>query len=186
MNEKHSTHIQRRLTIILLLSLATTISQEIGARYLIITYDNFYNDIQPLAEWKHKKGLRTKVVKTSDIGATAYQIKNYIAVACTTWSIPPEYVLLVGAPNLIPFGSGFAATYTDVYYTDIDGDTINELISGRLTVHSTAETQTVVNKILTYERTPDLTDSTWFIDACLIVNEDYYYYPPLPGTDDSI
>jgi hypothetical protein len=178
--------VTKKITVSLLLCLTAALSQEIGARYLIITHDNFYNDIQPLAEWKHKKGMRTKVVKTSDIGSSASQIKNYIAEACTTWSIPPDYVLFVGAPNLIPFGYGFAATYTDAYYTDIDGDTTNEVLSGRLTVHNTTEAQTVVNKILVYERTPDLTDSTWFIDACLIVNEDYYYYPPQPGTDDSI
>jgi hypothetical protein len=62
----------------------------------------------------------------------------------------------------------------------MDTNIYNEILSGRLTVHNTIEAQTVVNKILLYERTPDIGDSLWFINACLIVREDYD--PP----DDSI
>jgi len=165
-----------------LIFIAVSSAQEVGARYLIITHDNFYNDIQPLAEWKHKKGMRTKVVTLSQIGSTSSQIKSYIQNAYNTWQTPPEYLLLVGAPNLLPWGS----SYSDNYYMDMDSDIFNEILAGRLTVHSSTEAQTVVNKILLYERTPDLTDSTWFIDACLIVNEDYNIYPPQPGSDDYI
>ncbi len=51
-----------------------------------------------------------------------------------------------------------------------------------MTVHNVTEAQTVVNKILLYERTPYLQDSSWFINACLIANEDYGVYPPI-GND---
>jgi hypothetical protein len=147
-------------------------SQEQGAKYLIITHDSYYSSIQPLAWWKHKKGVRTKVVKLSDIGSSPSAIRNYITDAYNTWPITPEFILLVGAPNYIPF-SYISGTYTDNYYTNMDGDIYNEILSGRLTVHSTAEAQTVVNKMLQYERTPDVTDTLWFIKGCLIVNEDY-------------
>ena len=153
-----------------------THAQEIGARYLIITHDNFYDDIQPLAEWKHKKGMRTKIATLSQIGSTSGAIKTYIQDAYNTWQIPPEYLLLVGASNLLPWGS----SSSDNYYMDMTGDIRNEILAGRLTVHNTTEAQTVVNKILLYERTPVLNDSSWFIDACLIVREDYDSY------DDSI
>ena len=73
-----------------------------NARYLIITHDNFYEDIQPLAKWKHKKGMRTKVVKLSETGSSASQIKDYIEDAYNNWQIPPEFLLLVGAPNFLP------------------------------------------------------------------------------------
>jgi enolase len=59
----------------------TSNAQEIGARYLIITNDIFVNDIQPLAQWKHKKGMRTKVVTLNEIGSTPAQIKSYIQTA---------------------------------------------------------------------------------------------------------
>ncbi|UCG90867.1 MAG: hypothetical protein JSV97_07190, partial [candidate division WOR-3 bacterium] len=146
-------------------------AQEIGARYLIITHDNFYDAILPLAEWKHKKGMKVKVTKLSEIGSTPSAIRNHVVYAYNNWEIRPEFLLLVGAPNYLPFAQ-INYTHTDNYYTDVDNDVYNEILSGRLTVHDTTEAQTVVNKILTYERTPYLEDSLWFKKACLIVNRD--------------
>ncbi len=169
----------KKFLVILLISYAICFAQETGARYLIITHDNFYDAIQPLADWKHKKGMRTKVVKLSETGSSASQIKDYIEDAYNNWQIPPEFLLLVGAPNYLPLPQ-ISNIYTDNYYTNMDADIYNEILSGRLTVHNTTEIQTVVNKILLYERIPEMDDSLWFINACLIVNEDYD--PP----DDSI
>ncbi|MCK4251456.1 T9SS type A sorting domain-containing protein [candidate division WOR-3 bacterium] len=156
----------------LLIACAICFSQEIGARYLIITHDDFYDAIQPLAQWKHRKGMRTKVVKLSETGSSASQIKDYIEDAYNTWQIPPEFLLLVGAPYYLPFPQ-VSYVYSDNYYTDMDDNLYNDILSGRLTVHDTTEAQTVVNKILLYERTPDISDSSWFINACLIIREDY-------------
>jgi hypothetical protein len=168
----------RKLTAILFLY-TLSLAQEVGARYLIITHDNFYSAVQPLAQWKHRKGLKTKVVKLSQIGNLSSQIKSYIQNAYNTWPITPEYVLFVGANNYLPFPYT-SGVVSDNYYTNMDGDIYNEILSGRLTVHDTIEAQTVVNKILLYEKNPDITDSLWLVNACLIVREDYNYY------DDSI
>lgn len=169
----------RYICSILLLSFSLGIAQETGARYLIISYDAFYDAIEPLAQWKHKKGMMTKHVKLSDVGYSADQIKNYVANAYNTWQTPPEFLLLVGAPNLLPFPT-VGYVYTDNYYTNIEGDLHNEILPGRFTVHNVTEAQTVVNKVMLYERTPDLADSLWPINACLIVRMDYDAY------DDSI
>jgi hypothetical protein len=158
----------KKIVILFFIIYSLSFTQEIGARYLIITHDNFYDAIQPLAQWKHKKGMRTKVTKLSEIGTTQVQIKNYIINAYNNWQIKPEFLLLVGAPNFIPFPQ-ISGTYTDNYYTNMDGDIYNEILSGRLTVHNTTEAQTVVNKILLYERTPHMADPSWFKKACLIV-----------------
>jgi hypothetical protein len=155
------------------------IAQQTGARYLIITHDDFYDAIQPLAQWKHNKGLKTKVVKLSEIGSSSSQIKTYVDNAYNTWDITPEFLLLVGGPNYVPLPT-VGGVYTDNYYTNMDGDIYNEILPGRLTVRTVNETETVVNKMLSYEKTPDLSDSLWFINACLIVREDYDSY------DDSI
>ncbi len=155
--------------------------QENGARYLIITHDNFYNDILPLVQWKHKKGMRTKVARLSEIGSTAPQIRDYIVNAYNNWIIKPEYILFVGAPNYIPFPLVLGWN-SDNYYTNMDNNLYNEILSGRLTVHNTTEVQTVVQKILAYERYPNTADTFWFKRACLIANEDNGYYPPI-GND---
>ena len=163
----------------------TYLNRDNNARYLIITHDNFYNAIQPLAQWKHKKGMMTKVVKLSEIGSDSAHIRTYILNAYNTWQIKPEFLLLVGAPDYVPWSSR-SGPYTDNNYTNMNADIYNEILSGRLTVHNETEAQTVVNKILLYERTPNLEDSLWPINACLIAREDYYTYPPVAGTDDSI
>jgi hypothetical protein len=167
--------------IILLLFFCAGIAQETGARYLIITHDNYYSAVLPLAEWKHKKGMRTKVVKLSEIGSSAPNILAYIQDAYDNWPIRPQFVLLVGAPNYLPLPY-VDGVHTDNYYTNMDStiDIQNEILSGRLTVHNTTEAQTVVNKILLYERTPTIDISNWYINACCIVREDY------DDIDDSI
>ncbi|UCD05534.1 MAG: T9SS type A sorting domain-containing protein [candidate division WOR-3 bacterium] len=172
---------QRCVSVFLLFS-TILLAQETGARYLIITHDDFYDAIQPLAEWKHRIGLRTKIVRTSQIGATTEAIRNYVIDAYNTWPVQPEFLLLVGSPYHIPFYVFASSCYSDNYYTNMDYDIYNEILSGRLTVHNVTEAQTVINKILLYERTPYLQDSSWFISACLIANEDYGVYPPI-GND---
>ena len=155
------------------------IAQQTGARYLIITHDDFYDAIEPLAQWKHNKGLKTKIAKLSEIGSSSGQIQAYIIDAYNNWDITPEFLLLVGGPNFLPLPT-VGGVYSDNYYANMDGDIYNEILPGRLTVRSVNEAETVVNKILLYEKNPDLTDTLWFINACLIVREDYDTY------DDSI
>lgn len=138
------------------------------AEYLIIVNDTFYNEILPLAEWKEKKGLITKVVKTSEISVTtptADQVKNFIQDAYDTWSLAPTYVLLVGDSNhilphyqtinLYPGLHGFFDTPTDLYYGTVEGtDYYPDIFVGRMSVDTPAQVTTIVNKILDYEKTP--------------------------------
>jgi hypothetical protein len=163
----------KRIPILLFIAFAAIFAQAPGARYMIITHDNFYDDILPLAAWKHRKGITTKIAKLSEIGSDSVSIRNYIINAYNTWEIKPEFLLLVGAPNFIPFPV-INGWNTDNYYTNINTtDIYNEILSGRLTVHNTTEIQTVVHKILLYERAPYTVDSLWFKKACLIVRNDY-------------
>src|SRR4030042_1729746 len=165
--------------VITILLIAIIAFGQTGARYLIITHDLFYSDVLPLTEWKYQKGMKSKVVKLSETGSSSTQIRTYIQNAYNTWDIIPKYLLLVGAPDYIPFPIVYSE-YSDNYYTNMNGDIFNEILSGRLTVHSNYEAQTVINKILTSEKTPDVSISLWFKKATLIVNIDND--PP----DDSI
>jgi hypothetical protein len=164
---------------------AVCFAQDTGARYLIITYDDYYDIVQPLADWKTQKGYKTKIVTLSDIGSSdSIHIRNYVMNAYNTWELKPEFLLLVGSDDQIPFpqsGSGFETYHTDNYYTNVTGDFHNELLPGRFWVNDTLEAKTVVAKVLGYERDPCQDDSLWIKKGVTIVNEDDY--PPL---DDSI
>jgi len=175
-----------RYVSVFLLFCTIVLAQETGARYLVVTHDDFYNAIQPLVEWKHRMGLKTKVVKLSEIGNTTTDVRAYVDSAYDTWQVQPEFLLLVGSPYHIPFYSFSYNCYSDNYYTNMDSDIYNEILSGRLTVHNDTECRTVVNKILLYEKTPYVADSSWFLNACLIANEEGNTYPPPYWSDDSI
>jgi len=120
-----------------------------GARYLIIVWDSFEEAIEPLAEWKHVKGVQTTVVRLSDVGSTPADIRAYIQNAYDTWQVPPEYVLLVGDTEQIPVHYGL--THTDNYYATVEGsDYLADIMVGRITADTPWHCATQVAKILGY------------------------------------
>lgn len=165
---------------ILLMCCILCVAQETGARYLIITHDDYYDAVLPLAEWKTQKGLKSKITKLSEIGSDSTQIRDYVVTAYNTWQIRPEYLLLVGNKYQIPFPrrAGAVVCHTDNYYTNISGDFHNEIIPGRFWVSDTLEAMTVVSKVLAYEKEPFLGDSLWYRKGTIIIEETY---DTLPG-----
>ncbi|MBN1341275.1 MAG: hypothetical protein JXQ73_01270 [Phycisphaerae bacterium] len=129
-----------------------------GADYLIIVADALYDEILPLAEWKHRKGFITRILKMSEIGTTSADVKNAIQSAYDTWNPAPSYVLLVGDSEDVPssYFYGQLECTTDQPYSCLEGDDYYpDVTLGRIPVRTTAQCATVVGKILTYERAPD-------------------------------
>jgi len=158
----------RKISIFLLL-LCGLVFCEQGARYLIITNDMFYNEVQPLANWKTKKGLTAKVVPLSVTGSGVAQIKSYIQNAYNTWNPRPEYVLLVGSGVRLPTTSN-----SDDYYVDVAGvgNPLIELSVGRFPCVYPRHCSTMVAKTINYERSL-LSETTWYRKGTTIVDEDY-------------
>ncbi len=105
--------------------------------YVIITSDNLVASFQLLADWKLKKGLSAKIIKTSYIYANyagkdnQEKIRNFIIDAYQNWGT--IWVLLGGDTDIIPTRKAFAfdceyGDYSenyipcDLYYSDLDGD----------------------------------------------------------------
>jgi hypothetical protein len=144
---------------------------------LIITPVSFYNAVLPLADWKEKKGWTTTVATLAQTGNTSASIKNYISNAYHNWNPAPEYVILIGDKDSLPAFAMPAnpVNITDYLYGLIDGgDFLAEIMVGRLSVSNINELQTLVAKIVGYERTPYTTDTTWFRHA-LMVAANYPY-----------
>ncbi len=158
---------------LLFLCCVLSLGQGTGARYLIITHDDYYDAVLPLAEWKTQKGMKAKIVRLSEIGSDSTQIKNYVVKAYGSWLIRPEYLLLVGNRYQIPFPKreGPVHCYTDNYYTNVEGDFHNEIIPGRFWLSDTQEAKTVVSKVLGYEKEPFFGDSVWYRKGVTIINE---------------
>ena len=163
--------------VVIALTLAGVVSPLVaqeGARYLIIARDELVDAIRPLAQWKHDQGIPCRIAPTSETGTTLAQIDQYIANAYNNWPIRPEFVLLVGHPSLIPaarYGQGWTY-YSDNDYANVTGDLRAEVAVGRFPARSATQVQVMVAKTLTYERTPDLTDSLWMRRLTTAVRED--------------
>ena len=129
--------------ILLLSFMFIGLSFGLGAKYLIIVPDsNYYYAVRPLAQWKHKKGVPTRIVTLGEIGVPGTNIsgiKTYIVNAYNTWSPRPDYVLIVGSTNLIHSSGGEA--YDD-YYSDMDfvGTDTMQIAVGRFPCENISKT----------------------------------------------
>jgi hypothetical protein len=137
---------------------------------LIITRNIFNEAIQPLAEWKNKKGLKTKVISFENMPDT-----NIVKDSILFYN--PEYVLLVGHTSLIPsFVWPVVTVPTDNYYADLNDDTLTDIYVGRFPARNLQECLTMVNRTLLYERTPYMLDTTWYHKGTTIANGFDTYY----------
>ncbi len=140
-----------------------------GTEYLIITDPAFRTAADTLRTWKVQKGISTLVMETGndsgDAGSTKEQIQQTIRNKFNNCIIRPSYVLLLGdAEHIAPFyrstNSGGANSGTDLDYALMDNaDILPDLALGRIPVDTLDEANTVINKIVGYEKTPPFASS---------------------------
>ncbi len=142
-----------------------------GCEMLIITHSGFLLAANRLAAWKRRRGIKTKVVTTTTTGFLATQIETYINNAYNTWLPAPSYVLFIGDANgvptiyryLHPLGGSQGHIAADIWYADVDesaGSTpVADMSYGRIPVATLAQADTVVNRIIRYEKTPPTNSS---------------------------
>ena len=145
--------------------------------YLIIVYDNFYDEILPLVTWKEEKGYDITVTKTSDIpgGATKENIHDFIETAYDEWNVPPSYVLLVGDVAQIPtyFGQS-SGTAADLYYVTMNPeDYFPDIFIGRFPAATKAHVNAMVDKTIYYEQGA-ISSNEWIKKAALMASTDNY------------
>ena len=163
------------------------------ADYLIITNDIFYESLLPLAEWKIMKGLETKIVNLSEIYANFphpennESIKLFLKYAYNNWELPPSYVLLVGDVEYLPTNYGLLYEYeteygikqviaaTDLYYSTLAGiDYFPDVSLGRFSVKNTYELDTIINKVISYEKNPFMSNINWYKKASVFYSTERY------------
>lgn len=159
----------------------------IGADYIIITHANFLTQVQPLAAYRASQNYRVQVVDVQDLydefngGIFSPEaIKSFLAYAYANWIQPaPKYVLLVGDghfdfKNILGYGEPIyippylddvdpwmSETATDNRYVSVSGaDILPDLYIGRFPARDAAEAQTMVEKTINYEQTPEPGDWT--------------------------
>ncbi len=146
--------------------------------YLIIIDDAFYDEIQPLANFKEYLDFDVKITKTSEIpgGSNKESITNYIEDAYYNWNNPPVFILLVGDTQQIPTFTGSASpTATDLYYVAIDGnDYFPDINIGRFPASEEIHVETMVEKTLYYE-IGNFTSNDWIKKASFMASTEYHW-----------
>jgi len=131
------------------------------------------NGLQELVAWRRQKGHQVHLATTAETGTTNTAIRNWLRTAYSLWEDPPEYVVLVGDADeaclmRIPCFS-FGGGDTDFPYTQLDGeDLFPEVHVGRISVRGYTQLATYMSKIIGYERTPYMQDTSWFTRGCVV------------------
>jgi hypothetical protein len=131
------------------------------------------SSFQPLADWKTQKGVPATIMTTEWIynsggysGTNVQKIKAFVQDVYNTWGT--IYILLGGDIDVVPCHYRTFPIVdpdpvpNDAYYADFDSDWICEVNIGRASVtgpgSGTGQIGTFINKIMTYETNPPLTN----------------------------
>ncbi|MDO9576506.1 MAG: C25 family cysteine peptidase [Candidatus Cloacimonadales bacterium] len=122
-----------------------------------------------LADWKHQKGFEV-ITHGVNSGTSFNTIKAYIQTAYDTWENPPEFVCLVGdAAGSYNIPSGYSSGEGDQGYTLLDGtDILADVLIGRLSIENLTQLQTIIYKILYYEKQPYMGQTNWYTKILLV------------------
>ncbi|MCK4696552.1 MAG: hypothetical protein KAT74_12350, partial [Candidatus Cloacimonetes bacterium] len=138
--------------------------------------DDVEENLQTLVDWKHKKGFEVVAVSTAETGTSLEDIKSYLQDAYDNWENRPEFVCLVGdAVGTFNIPTAFLdGGEGDHYYSLLEGDDIlADVIIGRFSIESYFHLQTIISKILSYERSPYMGETDWFTNALLSADPSY-------------
>jgi PKD repeat protein len=132
--------------------------------YIIVTHSDYLQAADSIAHWKRQMGYNVEIV--SSASWTSNSVKNTIHSKYLGYSPSPDYVLIIGDHNKVPgevLTSSGATFASDLYYVCMDGtgDYVPDMSLGRISVTTPTMAQSVISKIIDYERNP-ISDSVFY------------------------
>ncbi len=133
-----------------------TMITEAPVTFVIVSPPTYEAALQPLVQWKTKKGFKVIQAYTNDpaVGTTTTSIKNYLT---GLYNNPPagynapSFILFVGDIAQIPtFTNNGQAT--DLRYCEYTNDNIPEVFYGRFSANNLTQLQPYIDKVLEYEQ----------------------------------
>lgn len=127
---------------------------------IVICYGPYMDAMQPFVEWKKTIGRPIEMFDVANVGTTPATIKAFITDYYNTNGL--THVLLVGDHQYVPsYNNSSSGGYSDNYYGYLAGsDSYNELFVGRFSAEAVSHVETMVQRVITYERDLDET-ATW-------------------------
>lgn len=154
-------------------------------KYVIVSDRMFEAQLQPLIEWKKRKGFTVVEAYTDDpnVGSTTNTIKAYLQNLydnATLEDPAPTFVLFVGDIAQVPTWTGQAAGHvTDLFYCEYTGDYFPEIFYGRFSAQNTAQLQPYIDKTLMVEQYTMPT--TTYLDTVVMIAGMDGTYGPIHG-----
>ncbi len=129
------------------------------------------NEMEEWLEWKLQKGWIIEHLTPDDIGTwSASNIKSELQDRWDDSELKFDYVLVIGDNEGIystPPGSG----YGDHEYCRLVGnDQLIDCAHGRISVETESDVAVYANKVLAYERDPDLDNTDWYVRGSVSAN----------------
>ena len=128
-----------------------------------------------LEDWRRRQGYHVEVVDIDVVGNNTSSIKSALQALYDDTSIPPlEFVTLIGdedgaynTPTWTESLSGYGGP-GDHYYVTLDGgDVLADAHIGRLSFETLDQLGIIIDKIIGYEQSPPMGDTSWYGRACL-------------------
>ena len=149
------------------------------SQILIISADEYANQMQPYIEWKSQKGLWCDLVKISEVGSTHNEVKEFVASYHSTHN--NRYLLLVGDADKVPTHISYGETNPNQYsaYSDAEYGYIYStdyppaVLVGRFSGENEEDIATQVERTIYYERDIDASAS-WLSSSLGIANPNSY------------
>ena len=173
-----------------------------GADYVIITHADFREASERLAAWRAQDDrfgapMSTAVVDVADVYdefsgglLDPMAIRSFVNYAVDNWDPAPFFILLVGDAtydyknnsltshtNWIPAYQDGESMYDEWYVRVAGSDRIPDLAIGRLPVQTAAQAEGLVDKIIDYDRSPEV--GPWQVRSLLV--SDDVRHPQKPG-----
>lgn len=132
---------------------------------VIVTVDDFLPAAETLADWKRRMGYEVEIISQSS-WASSDAVRDTIHDRYASMPEGLDFALILGDHEFVPSeisDDGYARHVTDLYFACMDGsgDFTPDIGIGRIPAASATEAATIVNKIITYERTP-VTDNDFY------------------------
>jgi uncharacterized membrane protein len=121
---------------------------------LIICYDDWTDEVQPLVDWKNTIGRPCEIVPVSEVGSSSSDIKTYVQNYYTNNGL--TFLLLVGDAAQVPSSYNNGDSDNDYAYVTGD-DHYLEFFVGRFSAESASDVETQVLRTIEYEKGDMLT-----------------------------
>ncbi|MEK6300453.1 MAG: C25 family cysteine peptidase [Acidobacteriota bacterium] len=146
-----------------------------SADLVIISHRNFVDSVEPLAALREGQGLSVSVIDVEDLydefnygNKSPLALRDFLGFARSNWKKAPRFVLFAGDSSFDPrnyLGGGdfdlvptklvdaaYLETASDEWFADFNSDGLSDMAVGRLPIRDAGEAETMVSKIVGYNR----------------------------------